>query len=348
MVSSPLTTPEQAAEFLAVMKEKSKRHSLDPSQNTPTRPAAFLLADGVDSWFMQQRYRDKELRRRRQEAAQLLHGYKGYYPEKESDLDFGHWSPRNSVTPRGRSSFGEGWSEKKSENDKYRRQTSFARLETHDFDKDEDSRDDFLPNPLAPNRTEFLNESHAYDGTKYPKPADRHAYNDGHTLFNEHGHDEVELLRESGVTYTPFRHMNVDSSDGRDIVADEAEEREEAESREILDHESSIERETLESRRQRHYDAMFQPGHMDAMAKVRGASVRDLVAGKVRQRIDEEHQRIIDSESKLAERLEKKFAENDRQGHAVAPAVSLSIDSGESPPQLPETVWRDFINDGMF
>jgi hypothetical protein len=347
VVSSPLTTPEQAAQFLAVMKEKSKRHSLDPSQHTPTRPAAFLLADGgVDSWFMQQKYRDKELRRRRQEAAQLLHGYKGYYPEKESDIDFGHWSPRNSLTPKNRSSFGEGRSDKKSENDKYRRQTSFARLETNDFDKEEDSRDDFLPNPLAPDRTEFLNDHHLYDGTKYPKPADGNAYSEGHTLFNENGAGENEE-REAGVTYTPFRHMNVDISDVREDSA-EGEQREEAAAAEFSEREDSIDRESLQSRRQRHYDALFQPGHKVAMANVRGASVKDIVEGKVRQRIDEEDKRIQDSESKLAERLEKRFAENDNESHAVGPSVSLSIKTEGSPPQLPETVWRDFISDGKF
>eukprot|EP00980_Cylindrotheca_fusiformis_P028576 scaffold22612_cov138-Cylindrotheca_fusiformis.AAC.10 len=343
VVSSPLTTPEQAAEFLAVMKDKSKRHSVDPSQNTPTRPTAFLLADGVDSWFMQQRYRDKELRRRRQEAAQLLHGYKGYYPEKDGENDFGHWSPRNSLTPRGRASFGEVWSDKKTEHDKNRRQTSFARLETSGGNEGE-SRDDFLPHPLGPDRSQFLNERSLYDGTKYPKPADRHAYSEGVTMFTEQSIDETQETREIGTTYTPYRHMNVDTSDAQETSVN-GEEREGAEATEEREQEDTLERESLESRRQRHYDGLFQPRSKNTIATARGDSVRGFLEGKVRKRIDEEHKRINDSKSRLAERLEMRFAENHRHKHSSASSVAMSVSTEDSPPPLPETVWRDFISD---
>lgn len=177
MVSSPLTTPEEAEEFLAAMKQR-KSVGATPNRRPPSR---FFSPDGgVDGWFMQQRRMDKELKKRRQEAAQLLHGYKGYYNEKDFDLD--GWSPRGSST--GRSSFGESASDTKlSMKDPNRRQTSFARLETRDFDVEE--REDVTTHRLAPDRTEFLNERRSYDGTGYTKPLDGQAFEEGRTNFNE-------------------------------------------------------------------------------------------------------------------------------------------------------------------
>ncbi|CAJ1953650.1 unnamed protein product [Cylindrotheca closterium] len=392
LVTSPLTTAEEARQFLAVMKDKSRRESFDPNDrnSTPTRPKTFLLADGVDSWFMQQRHRDKELRKRRKEAAQLLHGYKGYYPDKDGDLDFGHWSPRNSTTPRngttpkGRSSFGGGeWSESRSaKKDKKRRQTSFARLENNEAGLD-DSRDDFFPSPLPTNRTDFLKDRPTFDGTGYDKPENSTAYVEGHTLFKEAEDGEqaanVSEGRDAGATYTPFRHMSVDTSFGTSDGMHEQENAETGNREGVFDErgqESSgrtdyhvpqiperqgvMTRETLESRRQRHYDGLFQPGGGNSAAKIRGASVRKFMDGKVQPRIDENQKRIDDNQKqtdevqrrmqdsnlKIAERLEKRFAETHMESPPIPPSTSLlSTSTDGSAPQLPETIWRDFISD---
>jgi len=326
---------------------------------------------------MQQRHRDKELRKRRKEAAQLLHGYKGYYPDKDYEVDFGHWSPRNSSrTPKGRSSFGgDEWSETRSaKKDKKRRQTSFARLENNESQPDE-WRDDFFPSPLPSDRVNFLTNRLTYDGTGYDKPENSTAYVEGHTLFHEAETEQNENeseVRDTGVTYTPFRHISVDTSFGTSAGMHE-QENTEAGVREGIDHQTGkdstarpdysvrqipdregiAERETLESRRQRHYDGIFQPGVNNSAAKIRGDSVRKLMGGKIQPRIDENQKRIDennkrmkDSESKIAERLEKRFAQAHNEAPDIVPSTSLlSAASDDSSPQLPETIWRDFISD---
>ena len=42
------------------------------------KPPSNISADGMDSWYMQQRKREQELRLRRKEAEALLRGYRGY------------------------------------------------------------------------------------------------------------------------------------------------------------------------------------------------------------------------------------------------------------------------------
>lgn len=327
---------------------------------------------------MQQRHRDKELRKRRKEAAQLLHGYKGYYPDKEYDIDFGHWSPRNSsTTPKGRNSFGGGEfaeTRSSSKKDKKRRQTTFARLENSESEPNE-SRDDFFPSPLPPNRADFLKDRPIYDGTGYDKPNST-AYVEGHTLFHEAETEigsNVSEGRDGATTYTPFRHMSVDTSFGTTAGMHELENAEagvlegidsetgkEKNSRPnysvppIPVREGVIERETLESRRQRHYDGLFQPGNNNSAAKIRGDTARKFMEGKIQPRIDENQKRIDeqnkkmkDSEAKIAERLEKRFAEARNEAPDIVPSTSLlSTASDDSAPQLPETIWRDFISDG--
>lgn len=69
--SAPLTTPEDAKAFLASMRDKS--HQREFSHQPPSN----LSADGMDTWFLQQRQHQKELRERRREAEELLRGYRG-------------------------------------------------------------------------------------------------------------------------------------------------------------------------------------------------------------------------------------------------------------------------------
>ena len=54
-----------------------------------------------------------------------------------------------------------------------------------------------------------------------------------------------------------------------------------------------MERETLESRRQRHYDGLFHSGANNSAAKIRGDSVRKFMGGKIQPRIDENQKRNI-------------------------------------------------------
>jgi hypothetical protein len=70
LVSSPLTTPEEAQAFLASMRDKQK------AAEAVGKQPAHLTGDGMNAWHHQQREREKELRRRRQEAEQLLRGYR--------------------------------------------------------------------------------------------------------------------------------------------------------------------------------------------------------------------------------------------------------------------------------
>lgn len=72
VVGSPLTTPEEAQAFLAAMRNKSQEREISH------QPPSHLSADGLDSWYMQQRKREQELRERRKEAEALLRGYRGY------------------------------------------------------------------------------------------------------------------------------------------------------------------------------------------------------------------------------------------------------------------------------
>jgi hypothetical protein len=74
LVNVPLTTPEEAQAFLATMRDKSKG-----SQTVIPKPPADLSGAGVDAWYMQQKQRELDLRKRRQEAESLLRGYRATY-----------------------------------------------------------------------------------------------------------------------------------------------------------------------------------------------------------------------------------------------------------------------------
>lgn len=67
--SQPLTTPEEAHAFLASMRDKSNQRDFLHSHQQFT--------GNMDSWFLQQRHREQELRKRRAEAEALLRGYRG-------------------------------------------------------------------------------------------------------------------------------------------------------------------------------------------------------------------------------------------------------------------------------
>mmetsp|Transcript_11320 Transcript_11320/g.16628 ORF Transcript_11320/g.16628 Transcript_11320/m.16628 type:complete len:587 (-) Transcript_11320:9-1769(-) len=66
--STPLTTPEEAEAFLLAMRKKEISNWQKPPPN--------LSAAAVNSWHLQQRQREQELRERRREAEDLLRGYR--------------------------------------------------------------------------------------------------------------------------------------------------------------------------------------------------------------------------------------------------------------------------------
>jgi hypothetical protein len=78
-VAKPLTSPEEAQAFLTAMRDKLKAH--DPF----AKPPANLSSDGMDDWYLQQKKREQELKKRRQEAENLLRGYRTSYIPNSKD-----------------------------------------------------------------------------------------------------------------------------------------------------------------------------------------------------------------------------------------------------------------------
>ncbi|KAG7349643.1 glutathione S-transferase [Nitzschia inconspicua] len=190
--SSPLQTAEEARQFLIACHDQSKKKAWNHAP-----PSA--LEGGVDSWFMMQRYRHQEMRKRRQEAEQLLHGFRGYYDESLG------WSPRKER--RHRSSFGLGYGMDDSLADPdvlERRQTTMPRLQ-HEWDGngDKDNRQSqrLQPNPLDPNRTEFLHDTRHYDGTRYPRTSQEMEVSNGVRLFSDEMGGSIEQRRPGNTTY---------------------------------------------------------------------------------------------------------------------------------------------------
>ena len=58
---------------MAAMRDKSHERQI------PHQPPSNLSADGMDTWYRQQKEREQELRERRREAEALLRGYRGSY-----------------------------------------------------------------------------------------------------------------------------------------------------------------------------------------------------------------------------------------------------------------------------
>ncbi len=207
MVSKPLTTPEQAQMFLAVMRDKCRKEEWEH------KPPANLNADGMDAWFMMQRKREQEMRMRRQEAEQILRGYRGPYFADEMSLA----SPRSHR--KSRSSFGHTPSESlldPSQIEK-RRQSTMPRIE-HNYDDEATQRSasSQARKRLGPERTEFLQERQHYDGTQYER-ADGNAYENGKSIFRDSEGRVVPdyETRDAGAIFDPSRYIDISHSQGR-------------------------------------------------------------------------------------------------------------------------------------
>lgn len=194
--------------FLAAMRDKSRKEEWEH------KPPANLTADGMDAWYMMQRKREQEMRLRRQEAEQILRGYRGpYFSDDVSQA----WSPRSQR--KSRSSFGHTPSESlldPSQIEK-RRQSTMPRLE-HNYDGDDTPQgSNGVPRKrLGPERTDFLQERQHYDGTQYER-ADGNAYENGKSIFRD---SEGRLLpeyetRDPGTTFDPSRFIDISHSQGR-------------------------------------------------------------------------------------------------------------------------------------
>ena len=174
----------------------------DGSWATPAngegRPAVTSNSVDYNSFLMTQRKRQKELKLRRKEAEQLLHGFRGSYGES-----FGTWSPRKNKN--GRSSFGYSTTSDSlmdPDHSSSRRQSSMPRLENPNYwdDDDEEGRDDNAdqfgervpPSPLGSHRKDFLYDSRHYDGTEYPRTSQEMDVANGVSLFTSDGNEERE------------------------------------------------------------------------------------------------------------------------------------------------------------
>jgi len=205
--TSPLQTAEEAKQFLLDCRDQSKRESFSlAAPHEQTRPATMNSVD-YDSFLMMQYKREQELKLRRKEAVQLLHGFRGSSAEI-----FGKWSPRKK--PRGRTSFGFGDTRDDSSFDfshdhsPSRRQSSMPRLEHTDLgsrDHSPSRRQSSMPrlenNWTAEGRddhdqfgesisklergcSDFLNDGKHYDGTQYPRTSQDMEVADGVSMFN--------------------------------------------------------------------------------------------------------------------------------------------------------------------
>ncbi|OEU21766.1 hypothetical protein FRACYDRAFT_231912 [Fragilariopsis cylindrus CCMP1102] len=193
--SSPLQTAEEARQFLLACRDQSKREwamnddgSWATAANGEGRPALTSNSVDYNSFLMTQRKRQKELKLRRKEAEQLLHGFRGSYGES-----FGTWSPRKNKN--GRSSFGYSTTSDSlmdPDHSSSRRQSSMPRLENPNYwDDDEEGRDDndqfgerVPPSPLGSHRKDFLYDSRHYDGTEYPRTSQEWIVANGVSLAN--------------------------------------------------------------------------------------------------------------------------------------------------------------------
>ncbi len=144
-----------------------------------------MSAVDYNSFLMQQSKRQRELKMRRREAEQLLHGFRGFYGES-----FTSWSPRHAKNERnsGGGHFGFGAEDALGDpND------DDSRRDSQSFCGDYESRDDntprryserFKPNPLDPHAADFLLDGRHYDGTKYTRTQQEMEVQNGVVMFS--------------------------------------------------------------------------------------------------------------------------------------------------------------------
>jgi len=210
--ASPLQTAEEVRQFLLDCRDQSRRESRswEPVVPSSTRSSlhgstfssshSFLEGMNINDWYMKQRKREQELRKRRQEAEQLLHGFRGYY-----DLEFvGSPRPRKSQEGRRERSFENPMDDHLPDPDQHLyRDSDISRLgSTDDSSGDNFGRLLSPPNPLDPNRMSFLSEHHHYDGTHYPRTEQDMDVSNGVRLFND---ETIHELLHGTPGKTPYK-----------------------------------------------------------------------------------------------------------------------------------------------
>lgn len=167
--STPLQTALEAKQFLLACHDQS-RHRDSSTRMININPSTKSAVD-YNSFLMQQSKRQRELKARRREAEQMLHGFRGFYGES-----FASWSPRHAKKER--KDFGifgfPAEDTLRDPDDDSRRMTTSSQLEGgwgEEEDRDDSQRygKRFAPNPLDPNRGDFLIDDRHYDGTHYPR-----------------------------------------------------------------------------------------------------------------------------------------------------------------------------------
>ena len=162
------------------MRDKSKKEGIDH------KPPSNLSSDGVDAWYMMQRHREQELRKRRKEAAEILRGYRAPYQDDQS-VEWGT-SPtyRRSRASFGDANLSESLTDPASPAHGWRRQSAMPRME-HGWDEREEldeGRFDDDNNPrhrLSSERTDFLRDQPTYPNEQY----DRSVFTGAHDMYDD-------------------------------------------------------------------------------------------------------------------------------------------------------------------
>jgi putative glutathione S-transferase len=190
--STPLQTALEAKQFLIACHDQSKHR--DSSVGMPNINPSTVSAVDYNSFLMQQSKRQRELKMRRREAEQLLHGFRGFYGES-----FSSWSPRHAKKER--NSFGlfgfPAEDTLRDPDDDSRRLTTPSQLEggwgeAEDRDDSQRFGKGFVPNPLGPNRGDFLIDDRHYDGTQYPRTEQDMEVGSGVVMFSPRGDGQCD------------------------------------------------------------------------------------------------------------------------------------------------------------
>jgi hypothetical protein len=211
VVASPLTTPEEAKMFLAAMRDNCK----GKKEEWEFKPHAHVTGDGMDGWFMMQRNREKEMKQRRQEAEQLLRGYRGQYITDGVNPAF---SPRHR---QGRASLGGGLSESLIDpmTEHKRRQSTMPRLQNHFVVEDGmEERTDDNSGRLGPERINFMSGRESCDASQHSTYTSKSydTRNTGRSTFREgDGRYPDHEARDPAATMDASRYIDVSSSHGR-------------------------------------------------------------------------------------------------------------------------------------
>ena len=177
--SGSLHTALESKRFLQQCHIDNKK-AFKPKYNPST-----VGAIDYNSFLMNQSKRQRELKMRRKEAEQLLHGFRGFYGES-----FASWSPRHAKSDsRGRFSFGAEDALRDPDDDSTRRDTYYSQTDSEwgdEEDRDDSSRYStrFIPQPLDPSRGDFLLDGRHFDGTGYERSEQDMEVSSGVEMFS--------------------------------------------------------------------------------------------------------------------------------------------------------------------